>query len=83
MPSLAVGSWGLLKLSWKYPQQTSGHDHVAAEFSDGHVQRAGPKRHFQPARHGTQRVTYAGHPAEQAGLWAQFFQPTQCAVVMA
>lgn len=80
--NLLLGDGAALKLPWKHPQQARRHDHVPAEFSDGHVHRAGPKRHFQPARYCAQGVAYDGQPTEQTGLWPQLFQPDQGAVVL-
>jgi len=42
----------------EHPEQCRSHQQVAQEFADGHVKRAGPQRHLQPARHRTQRIAH-------------------------
>lgn len=67
----------------KKPKQPARHHHVTPEFAQGHVQRARPKWHPEPAGHSANGVAHHGQPRQQAGFGAEGFQPFQGALVCA
>ena len=61
----------------KYPKQNTCHHQIARELANGHVKRARPQWHLEPASHGAQWIAYAGQPTQQTGFGAQFLKPDQ------